>query len=155
MSQFLLSCGVLCLYDDEDAAIVARGPWHVGNGYVRRSSSVDGKRTLILMHREILSAPDGVRVDHANGNRADNRRSNLRLCTHAENMRNRAVSKSNGLGLKGVYCEMRRGRPMRWRAQIECNNRRFRLGLFKSPEAAYAAYCAAAKRLHGEFARLA
>jgi hypothetical protein len=48
----------------------------------------DGKR-IILMHREIMNAPDGTIVDHANRCPSDNRQCNLRLCTHQQNTFNR------------------------------------------------------------------
>jgi len=88
-------------------------------------------------------------VDHKNNDPADNRIDNLRLATEAQNSRNTKLSKTNTSGYKGVYwCSYRN----RWRAAITINSKPVQLGRFKTPEEAHAAYCAAAARLHGEFA---
>ncbi len=99
----------------------------------------------IRMAREIAKAPDGVLVDHWNHDTLDNRRLNLRKADESQNCMNRKVCGSSGL--KGVW-------PIagKWRAVIKCRGKRKHLGYFSTPELAYAAYCAAAKELHGEFA---
>ncbi|WP_161489491.1 HNH endonuclease [Sulfitobacter sp. EhC04] len=89
-------------------------------------------------------------VDHVNGNPEDNRISNLRLASHAENMRNRKKNANNASGLKGVHwCRT----YLRWFASICVNKKRINLGSYPTKEAAHEAYCEAAERLHGEFAR--
>lgn len=88
-------------------------------------------------------------IDHRNGNRADNRISNLRECSRSENMQNQKIPRTNSLGVKGVCQD-----GNRYRADINCNGKRYRLGSFKTIEAAKTAYDAAAIRLHGEFANL-
>ena len=93
-------------------------------------------------------AGKGQFVDHINGNGLDCRRSNIRICSHAENMRNRKTAKSNKIGVKGVY--LSRGR---YRAEIESKGVRYRIGTFDSIELAGKAYDEAAERLHQEFAR--
>ena len=94
--------------------------------------------------------PKGNELDHIDTNRANNRLSNLRVCTHAQNCLNRGANKNNRFGLKGVLmCE---GRII---SRIMVNGRTTDLGSFPTPEAAHAAYCAAAKEHHGEFARTA
>jgi hypothetical protein len=87
-------------------------------------------------------------VDHINGDPSDNRRENLRICTHAENMMNRKMHKSNAIGIKGVYQNRNK-----FRAQIRVNGKVYRLGSFCTPQDAGAAYLAAASKLHGEFVR--
>lgn len=71
-------------------------------------------------------------IDHINGNRADNRISNLRDVSIAENNRNETLRKNNTSGVTGVSWETRR---LKWQARIrnEC------IGYFNSKEAAIAA----------------
>lgn len=95
------------------------------------------------------SIPQGMQIDHINGIRTDNRIANLRLATLAENRRNRiCIGK---LGKKGVTLTASR---CRYRSRIAVNGQRHHLGYFDTPEEANAAYAVAARRLHGEFARL-
>lgn len=89
-------------------------------------------------------------IDHINGNRADNRLENLRLATRSENMRNRVKSPKNSTGFKGVrFHKLSR----KYAARITVHRKEIHLGLFEAPEDAFAAYCAAAKKYHGDFAR--
>lgn len=91
-------------------------------------------------------------IDHINGNKLDNRICNLRLCTHAENMRNRKINTNSSSGLKGVSFDKSKNR---WRAVIKFQNKSITIGRFDTPELAHLAYCKAAAELHGEFARAA
>jgi len=87
-----------------------------------------------------------VEVDHKNGDPLDNRRQNLRLCTHAQNQHNTGLSCVNTSGFKGVS---KRGK--RWKAQIRINGKQTYLGTYDTPEEAGAAYDAAALKVQGEF----
>lgn len=89
------------------------------------------------------------RIDHANGNKVDNRIENLRECTEAENQRNRAAHRDNKLGLKGVHMVKASGR---YRAAICADGRVKWIGDFADPIQAARAYDAEARRLHGPFA---
>lgn len=129
--------------------------YHNGHLYLERSySSEKHKVKRVFFHRELLTCPEGKFVDHINGNGLDNRRSNLRICTHAENMRNRKRHKNNKSGYKGVYLENREGRSPRWVAQIVSHKKKYTLGRFDTPKEAAAMYNAYAKILHKEFASL-
>ncbi len=89
-------------------------------------------------------------VDHINGNPEDNRWSNLRLATNAENLRNRGKQKNNTSGFKGVtWCKTKR----RWIAQIKLMQKTKNLGSFKDAAEAHEAYAAAATLIHREYAR--
>lgn len=84
------------LIDLEDIASVKKYKWHLNdNGYVRNKVIND------YLHRYILNAKIGD-VDHKNSNPLDNRKSNLRECTHADNNKNTKSINSKS-GLKGVY----------------------------------------------------
>ncbi|WEM05511.1 HNH endonuclease [Ralstonia phage BOESR1] len=87
-------------------------------------------------------------IDHVDGDRTNNRLSNLRLCTHAQNQLNRGVTRNNTTGFKGV-------RPSngRFRADIQVDGRREYLGHFDTAREAAEEYDLHARRLHGQFAR--
>lgn len=89
-------------------------------------------------------------IDHIDGNPVNNRWANLREATSAENKQNRHVARSNNSsGLIGGYLHGKAadGSP-RWRARIQVGGKTKCLGLFKTPEAAQAAYLAAKRELH-------
>jgi hypothetical protein len=87
-------------------------------------------------------------IDHINGKRDDNRYSNLRLATKAQNNHNRSINKNNKIGYKGVHLHKQSGK---WKAQIAHNGKKKHIGLYATPEEAHKAYCEYADKLHGEF----
>jgi hypothetical protein len=91
-------------------------------------------------------------IDHINGNPSDNRIVNLREASPAGNSRNVKRSKANTSGYKGVSFI---NRDKVWQATIHVNGKSLNLGHYKSAEDAYAAYCKASRRFHGEFGRVA
>lgn len=147
-----LTQGKITLVDDEDFEKLKEYNWQWNKRYVRRSVRSNGKRDAILMHRIIVNCPPDMFVDHINGDTLDNRRCNLRICTHAENMRNYRPKKlSTSSVYKGVTWEKDR---KRWRAQIKFSQKNIKLGSFENEEDAAIAYNNAAKQLFGEFAYL-
>lgn len=92
----------------------------------------------------------GEKCDHADGNGLNNTRNNLRLATNAENARNRRARITSKSGFKGV--SWHKGNR-RWVSAIKTNNGLISLGYFNTPEEAHAAYCEAAVKHFGEFAR--
>lgn len=113
---------------------------------------IDGKRYAahrIIWEMHNGAIPEGMDIDHKNRKRRDNRLSNLRLCTNAENRRNSKRRRDNRSKLKGVSIS-KNGTPY---ARITLNRECFYLGTFSTPEAAHEAYCAAAKHYHQQFAR--
>lgn len=89
-------------------------------------------------------------LDHKDTIRSHNRMDNLRPATQSQNLGNQRKSKINTSGFKGVHWH-KGGK--RWAAGIRLHGRSTHLGLFDTPEAAYAAYCEAARERFGEFAR--
>lgn len=118
--------------------------------YAYRSERIDGKTVSILMHRVIAGAQNGEMVDHIDGNGLNNKSSNLRTCTHSENMRNRKKPSHNTSGYKGV----KRTKSGKWEASIRKNCVYHYLGVFDDIEDAARAYAEASSRLHVDFARL-
>jgi hypothetical protein len=82
-----LGHGKAAMVDAADFAWLNKHKWHAMHGSSYARSTIDGKS--VFMHRLIMNAPAGLVVDHWNGNIWDNRRSNLRICTQAENLRNK------------------------------------------------------------------
>lgn len=125
-------------------------PYHRGKLWYAARNVWDGKKQRTqLMHALLAPAEE---IDHHDGDGLNNRRSNLRPCTHTQNMQNMNHT-VNQTGFKGVAIEKRRGRRDRWVAQIRVNGKHMRLGRFKTPEAAASAYNAAALRFFGNFAK--
>jgi hypothetical protein len=120
--------------------------------YAVRTDRSGGKTRAILLHRVIMGDPEGLEIDHRNGDGLNNRRANLREATRAQNRRNQRLSRANTSGFKGVSFD---GRRSKWQAYININDKQRNLGLYATPEAAHAAYCAASAKLHGEFGRTA
>ena len=87
-------------------------------------------------------------LDHINGNRSDNRISNLRLATKSENCRNAKISIKNKSGFKGVHWNKA---TKKWRATCKVGDRPTYLGSFATAEEAAIAYKEFASKHHGEF----
>lgn len=145
MKQILLvgarGAGKYTLVDDQDYEWAMRIRWYLHpQGYaVCRSKRI---------HRMILDAPSGVEIDHINGDKLDNRRSNLRTCTRTENNRN--VGARGGTSkYKGVHSA-----SGRWRASICVDKQMIQLGSFDTEASAALAFNAAARAYHGAFAKL-
>lgn len=114
--------------------------------YEGRDTSGKYKYSRKYLHRAILNASSDKQVDHIDGNKLNNSKSNLRLCTNSENSRNTRPKRGK---YKGVYFDKKRGQ---WVAQITVDRKCTSLGSYLSPEDAALAYNEAAKSLHGEFA---
>lgn len=138
------------IIDAVDGEIVVPYRWHAFR--VHRTwyaaTSVNGRH--LYMHRLILGNPS-ERVDHRDGDGLNNRRANLRTCSHAQNMANARLPERNQSGFRGVNWFPRDGV---WVARIKFERRNRYLGRFDDPIEAALVYDDAARRLFGEFARL-
>jgi hypothetical protein len=142
--------GELIFVDDDDYVIISQYTWGVmTNGYVATSKRKPDKGK-ILLHRLITDAPAGKFVDHKNGNKCDNRKSNLRLCSNQQNQHNQTVRRGKSI-FKGVSYHATR---KRWYGSICHNNKSIHLGSFDNELDAAKAYNNKAKELFGEFANL-
>lgn len=149
--EIVLSDGTKVKVDADDHAWLSKFKWYRSNVYAERTSwdRKTKKSIKIKMSREIIGAAKGQLVDHKNGDTFDNRKENLRVCSVAENGRNRGKNKNNTSGFKGVtWHDQRR----KWVAQIKVNGQHKHIGLFKTKKAASDAYQKAAKQFFGEYA---
>lgn len=137
--------------NDKDFIEQSQFKWSVTHiKYRWYATRLDGKPPKrIYMHREIIKAPMGVKVDHKDGNGLNNQRGNLRLATNSQNGANRGRNRNNKSGYKGVSWDARNGK---WRASISINHLSINLGRFTSRRNAAMVYDAAARLHFGEFA---
>lgn len=136
------------MVDDEDFKAMSSHLWAYVGGRATRN---DGRGGIMLMHRQLMEAAKGEVVDHIDGNPLNNTRSNLRICSNTENVRNQRRHKNNTSGFKGVSWHANRGK---WRAYITPNRKQIHLGLFDNTEDAARAYDAAALEHYGAYAKL-
>lgn len=159
MRKISLSNGQYALVDDEDYEKLSQYKWHVNkNGYIQRSIYLGGGRKNKKykgekLHHLILipKHDEGLYIDHINRNKLDNRKENLRYCTHAENCRNRQVRADNKTGVKGVN---KMHNCNRWRVRIQVNGKRKHIGLFEKLEDAMEAYKNASMKYHQEYGQV-
>ena len=155
IASITLTKGRVAMIDAADVPLVEGWNWTAQisgqNAYaIRGERRPNGGHGTIRLHRVIMGDCSGCEIDHINGNGLDNRRANLRVASHGENMRNRRINTNNSSGYKGVcWCE----RSSQWLAQIRISGRRRHLGYFPTKEAAGEAYAKAAAELHGDFVR--
>ena len=108
-----------------------------------------GRRRTVYLHRIISGEPDGLEVDHIDCDGMNNRRSNLRTATKAQNQHNQRLSIVNTSGAKGVRW---RKQCNAWQASIRINGRRI-VSSHPTKEQAIAARAKFNTELHGEFGR--
>ncbi len=121
--------------------------WRLLNGYAGRLE----KGKIILMHRVIMQPPEGKVVDHADGNKVDNCRVNLRVCTPGENTHNQHRRCTSSSTYKGIRYSKR---LRKWYARCRYQGERYVRGYFDTEMEAARAYDWLAVTLFGEFARL-
>lgn len=141
--------GGFVMIDRQDVEKVGQYAWHLTRHGGHAAARIDGK--IVLMHRFLMNPPKGMQVDHINHNTLDNRRSNLRTCSGAENSKNTRSHAGSSSVFKGVWWNKEKGK---WSCQIAIGNRKKHIGHFLTEEAAARAYDAKAKQLFGGFACL-
>lgn len=123
--------------------------WSFSGIYAVRHTGTWGKNLKkIYLHRFIMNTPEGMDTDHINGDKLDNQKSNLRICSHGENMRNQIIRANNTSGYKGVSL-MKNGK---YQVHIWKNGQQYFLGNFEDIEQAKEKYNKAAREYHKEYA---
>jgi hypothetical protein len=141
------------IVDADDYEHLAKYKWYCeqdGNTFYtfRREGR---KRKRVSMHRQILHAPKGLLVDHIDGNGLNNRKSNLRLCSPAQNARNKRPAPNCSSRYKGVTWHKYH---KKWHVRIFKSGKSTYLGSFDDEIEAAVAYDRKAAELFGEFAYL-
>lgn len=177
MKVIQLNTHKVSLVDDEDYDRVSKWKWFVINkhgklyagrhfwckgphpvngkkfSYIRRGKRyvMNGHYRSMTLHRFILNAPEGMLVDHKDGNTLNNQKINLRLCTASQNCMNSKTRKSSNSGFRGVTWD---AQTSKWRATITVKGKMKNLGRFTELPNAIEARKQAEKDAFGEFSRL-
>ena len=142
-----VSTGEQFLFDLDDYDKIKDFCWHIDkHGYVVTNRTNNYHH--IKLHRLIMDASRNMHVDHRRGNKLDNRKSELRICTASENNRNKGTNKNNISGYKGVYWD---NKHQEWRAQITVNYKTIALGRFTDKNDAIVARLKAEEKYFGEY----
>lgn len=146
------------IIDDSDYKIVKKHKWwanpqgkvfRVETDLFKEEQKKWGIKRISLARYLLKEKRRNIIVDHINGNPLDNRRQNLRRCTHAENIRNRKINnKNNKSGIRGVNWDKER---KKWVAQLMFNRKHIFLGRFTNKEDASKAAIEGREKYYGEF----
>jgi len=161
MKEIPLTQGQVALVDDEDFERVNKYKWFASWDTGRRTYTArrtkwvrereNGKRGHISLHRFVMDVPKGKDIDHRDFNPLNNQKSNLRICTRAQNCMNKLKWKGCSSRFKGVSWSKE---VLKWRAGINKDGKQHYLGYFNSEEEAALAYNTAALEMFGEFSLL-
>ena len=154
MKHIKLTQGKYALVDDEDYSELIKYKWYAnhrhGIWYAYTNIRTGKSRITISMHRFLLNPPKGIQVDHRDHNGLNNRRTNIRICTHAQNIQNqRRKQGSKTSRYKGVFWNKKESY---WYVQIKQNGKKLNLGSFLNEIEAAKIYDKKAEELFGEFA---
>lgn len=156
MKRIPLTKGKHTIVDDSDYEYLNQWKWHTMKGYAARRNYIDGrdKSEYLYIHRILNDTPEGMITDHINGDKLDNRRSNLRSCTKSQNAMNTGVRRDNKSGYKGVHKNHPKVNSKPWKSEIRVGGKRIFLGYFNDPEEAAKVYREAQMKYHSNFARI-
>ncbi len=141
--------GTVFLFDKDDLSIVDQCNW-----YACRYKNYDpiyitnakGK----TLHQLLMPCEKGYEIDHISLDTLDNRRCNLRICTHQQNQMNQPLQKNNTSGVSGVsYYPPRK----KYRARIKVNQHDIHLGYYRSMDEAIQARNVGMELMFGEYGR--
>lgn len=157
MKEIILPKGYKTQVDDENYEYLSQFKWLISRTkktiYAYRYIKINGKNINISMHRIIMNTPEGMEVDHIDHNGLNNQKSNLRNCTHQENLRNKVASgTSNYIGVSRIRNHTKY--EGKFRATISNGNRNINLGIFDDEIEAAKIRDIYAKKYHGTFANL-
>jgi len=143
------------LVDDDDYDELSKYKWFDMAGYAVRqvyekgSGRSNRKVRTIRMHRLILGFPDGT-IDHIDGNRCNNQKSNLRVCSPGENALNAKVRTDNTSGFKNVLWNKQK---QKWQVKLHVGGYQRHCGFYNLLEEAIGAAHTFRLFYHKDFAR--
>lgn len=147
-----LTKGKKTLIDTSDYDLVSKRKWYFDRYYAATNAPMSlvrkGVKRKIYLHRFLLNAREGEEVDHINHDGLDNRRENLRVCSHQENMMNSNRKANGALGARGIEMNS----TGKFRARINKDGKSIHLGVFETIEEAKIVRNEATKKYHKEFA---
>jgi hypothetical protein len=152
MKEIHMIHGFTALVDDEDYEELSKHRWYCNDEYAirRRKNGESGNTRNIKMHIAIMGKVEGLEIDHINGNKLDNQKSNLRHVTRSQNLCN-MKPRGGSSRYKGVCWD---SGTKKWRVQINDVGKVKYVGVYANESDAATAYNVAAEQLFGEYARL-
>lgn len=149
------------LIDKDKVELISKYNWYLtmhgknsSRPYLQTNIVINNKNHSMFLHRLLIDAKTGQLVDHKNNNTKDNRMCNLRLCTHAENSRNKSPKKNGTSRYLGVFVDTKNRKEPGYVCRIGRDRKIIYIGTFKTELEAAKAYNEAALKYHGEFANL-
>lgn len=150
IKELILTKGKTTSIDDADFIKASKFKWYWQSSKTLHGYAATGHKPLML-HNFILQPPEGLEVDHIDGNGLNNTRENLRLVTRAQQCQNRKQSSYKSSKFKGVRWWKYKNV---WQARIKKDGKSTHLGYFNNEVLAAKTYDIAAKELFGEYAKL-
>jgi hypothetical protein len=152
-----LPCGKITKISAIDKKFIDIFPsWRFSGGYVRCSRYIKTKYSSVkedlFLHRLIMGIVKGFEIDHANRDKLDNKRENLRRASRGENTHNKNKSKNTTSKYRGVCYRPKINKKNPWIAYVSKNKKVNYLGYFNSENEAAEIYNKKAKELWGDFA---
>ena len=148
LHDYLLNKNILVDQEDLEKIAAVSFYWNILKRKTDNKAYTFDNGKTVYLSRVIMNPVDGMVVDHINGNGLDNRKINLRICTQAQNTRNRTVSA--GRKYKGITQRTNKS----YRVRITVDGRCINVGDYLTEEKAIVAYNKAAIKYHGEYAKL-
>lgn len=151
METIILPSGQEVFLDKEDYERLKGFRYYLHKkGYAYRFTEESGKRKAVYLHHDVIGKQNGKVVDHINGIKLDNRRTNLRHITNRENILKANKTRTKGSsGYKGVSWNKTANA---WSVNIVSSKKRYHIGFFQDEKVAAYAYNHSAKEMFGEFA---